>query len=113
MYDTGKILQLANALDSFERDCSITVALKIVDGTCKMNGDEKSIFMLLYDSIEEKQSAFFETHVFDLIEEAKEYSSSNTLSKIMELREAAMEHITRPQMKAFKVSVRERITPHD
>lgn len=112
MYNTAKIPEVANTLSPFERDCCITVALKIVDGTCKMDGYEKSIFMLLYESLQIKQSEFFEESVFDLIDEAKEYSSSKLLSRIKEHREAAMEYITRPRMKSFKANVRERISEH-
>ena len=110
MYDLGKLPSVANSLDALERDCAITVALKITDDTCKMDEFEKSIFMMLYDAIENKQSNYFDKSVFSLIEEGRKTPSAQIYSKIKILRQDAMEMITRPKMKAFKASVRERIS---
>ena len=109
MYDLGKLPSVANSLDAFERDCAITVALKITDDTCKMDEFEKSIFMMLYDAIENKQSDYFDKSVFSLIEEGRKTPSAQIYSKIKTLRQDAMEMITRPKMKAFKAGVREKI----
>ncbi|WP_345979039.1 hypothetical protein [Sulfurimonas sp. HSL3-2] len=109
MYDLGKIPSVANSLDAFERDCAITVVLKITDDTCKMDDLEKSIFMMLYDAIENKQSDYFDKSVFELIEEGRKTPTAQIYSKIKTLRQDAMEMITRPKMKAFKAGVRERL----
>ncbi len=100
---------MANSLDTFERDCAITVALKITDDTCKMDEYEKSIFMALYDAIEAKQSDYFDKSVFELIAQGRKTPTAQIYSKIKTLRQAAMEMITRPNMKAFKAGVRDKI----
>lgn len=110
MYDLGKIPSVANSLDAFERDCAITVALKITDDTCKMDDLEKSIFMMLYDAIENKQSDYFDKSVFELIEEGRKTPTAQIYSKIKTLRQDAMEMISRPKMKAFKAGIREKIS---
>ena len=109
MYNERKIPSVANSLESFERDCAITVALKITDDTCKMDAYEKNIFMALYDAIEDKQSDYFDNSVFELIEEGRKTPTAQIYSKIKTLRQDAMEMITRPKMKAFKAGVRERL----
>ena len=67
---------------------------------------------MLYESLENKQSNFFDEGVNDLIRQAKYFHSEETFEKIGQLREAAMEYISRPKMKAFKASIRARITDH-
>ena len=100
---------MANSLDSFERDCAITVALKITDDTCKMDEYEKSVFMALYDAIEDKRSDYFDNTVFKLIEQGRKTPSAQIYSKIKTLRQEAMEMITQPRMKVFKAEVRKKI----
>lgn len=109
MYDIDKIPSVAAVLEPFEKDCSITVALKISDTTCKMDGYEKSVFMMLFDNLQDQESEFFDNSVFQLIEDAQEQPSGKLFAKIKDEREAAMDYITRPRMKAFKASIRERI----
>ena len=100
---------MANSLSPFERDCAITVALKITDDTCKMDEYEKSIFMALYDAIKEKQSDYFDKEVFFLIAQGREAPTAQIYFKIKTLRQDAMEMITQPNMKAFKAEVRDRL----
>lgn len=109
MYDLSKLLLVANSLDSFEQDCAITVALKITDDTCKMDDYEKSIFMALYDAIEDKKSDYFDDTVFELIEQCRKTPSAQSYAKIKTLRQNAMEMITQPKMKAFKAQLREQL----
>jgi len=109
LYDLNKLPQVANSLDIFERYCAITVALKITDDTCKMDEYEKSIFMALYDAMEDKKSDYFDDTVFELIEKCRKTPSVQTYAKIKKLRQNAMEMITQPTMKAFKASVREKL----
>ena len=109
MYDLAKLPLVANSLDPLERDCAITVALKITDDTCKMDEYEKSIFMALYDAIQEKQSDYFDKEVFSLIAQGRKSPTAQIYSKIKTLRQAAMEMITQPNMKAFKAGIRKKI----
>ncbi|MBU0632343.1 hypothetical protein KKA17_06845 [bacterium] len=110
MYDLAKLPHVANSLSDFERDCAITVALKITDDTCKMDDFEKTIFMMLYDAIENKHSDYFDESVFELIAQGRKTPTAQIYAKIKTLRQAAMEMITQPNMKAFKAGVRERLT---
>lgn len=108
-YDLTRLDVIADSLDSFEKDCTITVALKIVDDTCKMNAYEKSVFMALYDTLAHNSTNFFKEDVFEIIELTKKNPNAQLYAKIKELREAAMEMISRPKMKAFKASVRKKL----
>jgi hypothetical protein len=109
LYNLQKLPEIAKNLDTFERDCSITVALKIADDSCKMDEYEKSVFMALFDSLEGRESSFFVSDVFDIINLGRDTPSAKVYADIKKLREAAMDMITRPKMKAFKASIRERI----
>jgi len=100
---------VAQDLSGFERDCAITVALKISDDSCKMDAYEKSIFMLLYDALALKESDYFQSSVFDIIYLARNNPSAQTYSEIKRLRESAMDMITRPKMKAFKAEIRRKL----
>lgn len=110
MYNLKKIDTLAKDLDSFHRDCAITVALKIADDSCKMDEYERSIFMKLYNALDSDDTEFFEKTVFSVISQAQKSPSAQIYSQIKTLREAAMEMITRPKMKAFKAFVRQQIS---
>ncbi len=109
-YDLTRMPEIAAALDSFERDCAITVALKISDESCKMDAYEKSVFLALYKALPEQSSDFFDTPVFSLIDNAERAPSAQIFARIKPLREAAMETITRPKMKAFKAHIRQRLS---
>lgn len=109
MYDLEKIPAVAAGLDSFERDCAITVALKIVDDSCKMDAYEKSVFLALYDALPEQVSLFFDNTVFTAIEQGRTDPSAAVMAQIKILREEAMASISRPKMKAFKAAVRVRL----
>lgn len=108
-YRLDKMSAIATNLDSFERDCAITVALKITDDSCKMDDYEKSVFMMLYDALDNKTD-FFDNDIFELIEKARLQPSAHIYSEIKKRREVAMDYITRPKMKAFKALMRERLT---
>ena len=101
---------MANSLSPFERDCAITVALKITDDTCKMDEYEKSIFMALYDALQKKQSYYFDESVFELIAQGRISPSAQTYAKIKIFRQDAMEMITQPNMKTFKAEIRRKIS---
>lgn len=108
MYDFSKVDALASKLEPFEQFCTITLALKIADDTCKMDDYERSLFMALYDAMP-KQSDLFDKQLFETIKEARTNPSAQIFAKIKPLRENAMQTITRPKMKEFKASVRERL----
>lgn len=111
MYDEAKIADAARSLTAFERDCCITVALKISDDSCKMDAYEKSIFMAFYDNLPSKESDFFQESVFQTITEARTAPTAKVYAEVKKLRESAMDMITRPKMKAFKAAMRQKILP--
>lgn len=110
MYNFDKLAVVANELPPFYKDCTITVALKIADDSCKMDAYEKALFLALYDAIEVKKSDFFEASVFNTISLARETPTAQIFSNVKSLREDAMEMITRPKMKAFKAFIRQELS---
>jgi len=107
-FDTEKLAGIAAALDPFDVDCAITVALKITDDTCKMNDEQRALFMALYDALPDEETVLFEPAVFPLIEKGRTAPTPSVVAEIGTLREMAMEKITRPKMKAFKASIRKK-----
>ena len=109
-YNLDRLPIIAAALDTMQNECLITLALKIVDDTCKMDDYERSVFMKLYDALPEYKSGFFDDEVFGIIAEGRGKPTAQIFAKIKPLREAGMEHITRPSMKAFKATVRKMLS---
>lgn len=103
------IAAIAAGLDSFERDCAITVALKITDDSCKMDAEQRALFMALYDALKQPESELFDADIHTVIEHGRNTPSAAIFSQIKGLREMAMEAIGRPDMKRFKAAVRERL----
>lgn len=98
--------QIAEKLDTFHRDCAITVALKISDDSCKMDEDGRGLFMALYDALPPYQSEIFDENVHTLISRARKALSSDLKQEIKNERERSMQIITQERMKAFKASVK-------
>jgi hypothetical protein len=109
LYDLTKIGAVARAMNGFECDCAITVALKISDDSCKMDEFEKSVFMALYDAMIDKQTDFFDDNIFEIISHTRAHPDATSDARIKILRENAMDMITQEKMKKFKADVRERI----
>ncbi|MFT5660464.1 MAG: hypothetical protein ACI9TV_001105 [Sulfurimonas sp.] len=101
---------IANSLDDFEKVCAITISLRIVDGSCKMNDYEKSVFMALYDAIIDKKTDFFEDSVCELISLALDTPSEKVYVETKKLSSSAMGMITLPRMKAFKDGFRKQLS---
>lgn len=98
--------KVASALDPFACDCAITVALKITDDSCKMDDEQRALFMALYDVLPPFKSEIFDESVHDLICEGRKTPSESLLAAIKEERERAMAIITKEKMKIFKATVR-------
>ncbi|MBN2816541.1 MAG: hypothetical protein JXQ67_07630 [Campylobacterales bacterium] len=109
MYQLDRLSDIANNLSAFERDCCITVALKIADSSCKMDAYEQSVFLSLFDALERVESEFFSSNVYEIVMLGRNAPSAAIYAEIKKLRESAMEMITRPKMKAFKASIREKL----
>lgn len=105
-YNLERMPEIAASLDTMQNECIVTLALKIVDDTCKMDDYERSVFMKLYDALPAYKSDFFDAEVFDLIAEGRQTPTAQIFAKIKPLRQAGMDFVTRPTMKAFKADVR-------
>lgn len=97
---------VAAGLDTFARDCSVTVALKIADDSCKMDDEQRALFMSLYDALPPYSSEIFDENIHTLIHEARTQPTAMVFSKVKKERERAMVIITQERMKAFKSSFR-------
>lgn len=106
MYDLGQIDNIAISLDEQYKECLVTLTLKIVYDSCKMDNYERSVFMRFYDALPTSKSNFFGSDVFGIIEEARTKPSVEIFNIIKPLIEAGMHYVTRKHMKAFKASVR-------
>lgn len=100
------IEKVAHDLDTFARDCAVTVALKITDDSCKMDEEQRAVFMALYDALHSHKSAIFDDDVYALIAETRSTPSASLYARIKKEREMAMAIITQEKMKSFKSSVR-------
>ena len=109
-YDLSRIPAIAAALGPFEIDCAITLALKIADDSCKMDDYERSVFMEVYDELPEYTTECFDPSVFGVIEEGREHPSAQIFATIKPLRQAGMEYVTRPKMKAYKAMIRAKLS---
>jgi len=92
-----------------QKECMITLALKIVDDSCKMDDYERGVFMQVYDAMQDHHSDFFESDIFALIEETRHTPTAMLFAKIKPFRQAGMEYIGRPGMKSFKAYVRQKL----
>jgi len=100
------IAKVAADLDVFNRDCAVTVALKISDDSCKMDDEQRALFMALYDVLGPYKSEIFDESVHLLIKDARNSPSASLFAQIKKERERAMAIITQEKMKIFKASFR-------
>lgn len=95
-----------HALAPVEIDCSVAVMLKILDGKCKMNDNEKAVMTLLYDCIGDRPGQLLDDDLRELIATARRAPDDALRERIYERRVLAETMIARPTMKAFKASIR-------
>lgn len=90
-----------------EIDCAIAVMLKILDGKCKMNSEEKVVMRHLYHAVKHCPALRLESHLHQRIALAEESCDDAMREEIYELRVLAETMISRPVMKAFKRQIRQ------
>ncbi len=82
------------------------LALKILDGECKMDYDNYNLFMSVYDGIKDKHNTPFDMSVHSIIDlaRAKDPIKADPIYKDMihKLRVVMMRDMQKPIMKAFK-----------
>lgn len=97
----------ANPLEPIHIDCTTTVMLKILDGKCKMNSDEKVVMAALYDAVKHKPGELLGRDIHELISAAAARSDDDILELVYEQRLYAEQMIARPVMKAYKAMLRQ------
>lgn len=92
-----------------EVDCTTTVALKILDGKCKMLPGEKDAVLAIYDVVKKLPGELFSQHDHNVIRLARstDTASKDVMKKIHSLRLYAETHIFKPVMKAYKAKLRD------
>ena len=89
-------------------DCAIAVMLKILDGKCKMDTDEKVVMALLYDEVKHLPSSILGKDIHALIATARNSHEDDDIREfVYEKRVLAETMISRPVMKGFKGMIRE------
>ncbi|GGB83276.1 hypothetical protein GCM10011352_06400 [Marinobacterium zhoushanense] len=89
-----------------EIDCVIALMLKILDGKCKMNEEDKRLTRELYAHCVTLEGERLKNDLHALIREALDHPSAQLLDLVYEKRVLAETMISRPVMKAFKARLR-------
>jgi hypothetical protein len=97
----------ANPLSPIHVDCATTVMLKILDGKCKMNSEEKVVMALLYEQVKHCPSQLLGADIDTLIADSQNHLDDATKMIIYEQRLLAETMLSRPVMKDFKAMIRE------
>jgi hypothetical protein len=105
MHPAAQWAQQTNLAQS-DIDCVTTVALKILDGKCKMGQEEKDSLMAIYDVVRFRPGELFDDYVHMSIEFARTTSGLDIRQAIHELRLEAEAAIPKPVMKSFKAMLR-------
>ena len=87
-------------------DCTTALMLKILDGKCRMSGEEKDVMAVVYDMVKERTGHVLDAGVHELIREARQAPDDALLMRVYEQRLLAETMISRPVMKAFKAMLR-------
>ena len=96
----------AHLHDPIHIDCTTTVMLKILDGKCKMDPDEKATIAIMYDVVKHRPGKLLDDSHHTLIETARQNLDDDTIMQVYEQRLYAETMITRPVMKAYKAMLR-------
>ncbi len=97
----------AHPLSPLHVDCATTVMLKILDGKCKMNAEEKIVMALLYEQVKHCPSKLLGADIHSLIADSQKQLDDETKMVIYEQRLLAETMLSRPVMKGFKAMIRE------
>jgi hypothetical protein len=98
---------LEHPLSPAHVDCATAVMLKILDGKCKMDAEEKVVMALLYDEVKHLPGAILGEDIHALIETARHSHEDDEIREfVYEKRVLAETMISRPVMKGFKGMIR-------
>jgi len=98
---------IAHPLSPIHVDCATTVMLKILDGKCKMNPQEKIVMSELYQQVKHYPSQLLGADSHQLIANSLNTLDEKTKLVIYEQRLFAETMLSRPVMKGFKAMIRE------
>jgi hypothetical protein len=107
--DTQTVVEWAKetAFDPLQIDCATSLMLKILDGKCKMNEDEKQVMAVIYDVVKHKPAKLLDSSVHSLIASARNQTNEQLIEQVYEQRLYAEQMISRPVMKAYKAMLRQ------
>ncbi|GAB6042955.1 hypothetical protein [Endothiovibrio diazotrophicus] len=97
----------AHPLSPTHVDCATAVMLKILDGKCKMDAEEKGVMALLYDQVKSCPGNLLGEAIHQLIADSRGELDDGQRMRIYEQRVFAETMISRPVMKGFKAMIRE------
>lgn len=88
-------------------DCTTTVMLKILDGKCKMDAQNKAVIPLLYEVARRRPGKLLDEAYHSLIAQARQGMDEAMTLFIYEKRLLAETMLSRPVMKAYKAWLRQ------
>lgn len=88
-------------------DCATTVMLKILDGKCKMNPQEKHVMAALYRACCQMPGKLLSPDLHALIAQAQAADDDGWRLRVYEQRLLAETTLSRPVMKSFKAMIRQ------
>lgn len=88
-------------------DCTTTVMLKILDGKCKMDAQNKAVIPLLYEVARRRPGKLLDEACHSLIAQARQGMDEAMTLFIYEKRLLAETMLSRPVMKAYKAWLRQ------
>ena len=107
MIDYVKYWVQTHPLSPIHVDCAPTVMLKILDGKCKMNTEEKVVMELLYEQVKHYPTHLLSDDIHKLIADSRDHLDDATRMIIYEYRLLVETMLSRPVMKSFKAMIRE------
>ena len=96
----------AHLHDPVDIDCTTAVMLKILDGKCKMDPQEKDTIAMMYDVVKHRAGKLLDASHHRLIDAARHKLDDATIMQVYEQRLYAETMISRPVMKAYKAMLR-------
>ena len=88
-------------------DCITTVMLKILDGKCQMNEEQRHAYISIYNMTKVRPGSLLGDEVHQAIDMARRFNRQDIRERIHQLRLEAEAVIPKPVMKSFKARVRE------
>ena len=99
--------------DELDYEYATILALKILDKQCKMDAQDKTIFMIIYDTMAQREDKPLDKKVHEFIAEARVEDSLELKEEYKEpihaIRVEYMERMEKENMKAYKARMRQNL----